>query len=113
MISNKPNVFVPEILRKLYSDHHFLCAWGQQEGVPRKPSPEALEKLIADSGCDKSEVLYVGDSDVDVIFAHNAGVKVCGVSWGFRGADELQKAGADSIVNSAEELYGVIMNPLP
>lgn len=112
VISNKPNVFVPEILKKLYPDHHFLCAWGQQEGVPRKPSPEALEKLIADSGLYKSEVLYVGDSDVDVIFAHNAGVKACGVSWGFRGTDELQKAGADVVVNSAEELYDVVMNRL-
>ena len=46
--------------------------------------------------------------DVDVRFAHNAGVKVCGVSWGFRGAEELRTAGADMIVNSAEELYKAV-----
>ena len=105
VISNKPDQFVPGILRKLYPDHDFWYMSGQQEGVPRKPSPEALENLIALSGFEKSGILYVGDSDVDVIFAHNAGVKVCGVSWGFRGAQELKSAGADWIVNSAEELY--------
>ena len=75
---------------------------------PRKPSPESLEALIAQNGYQKRDTLYVGDSNVDVMFAHNAGVKVCGVSWGFRGAAELREAGADYIVNSAEELYNLI-----
>ena len=108
VISNKPDRFVPGILAKLYPGYRFAYAWGQREEFPRKPSPESLEALIALCGCDKSEVLYVGDSDVDVVFAHNAGVKVCGVSWGFRGAEELKKSGADTIVNSAEELYNKI-----
>ena len=108
VISNKPHQFVPTILQKLYPDHEFFVAWGKQDDVARKPSPEALNKAIGMSGFDKSEVLYVGDSNVDVVFAHNAGVKVCGVSWGFRGAKELRDAGADYIVNSAEELYELI-----
>ena len=78
VISNKPNQFVPEILSALYPHHSFLGAWGQRDEFPRKPSPD------------------------------NAGVKVCGVSWGFRGAAELREAGADYIVNSAEELYNLI-----
>ena len=105
VISNKPDRFVPEILSALYPRHTFLSAWGQQEAFPRKPSPESLEALIAQNGFQKSDTLYVGDSNVDVMFAHNAGVRVCGVSWGFRGADELREAGADAIVDSAEELY--------
>ena len=105
VISNKPDVFVPEILQKLYPDHRFFAAWGQQQDVPRKPAPDALQKLVDLSGLDKSEILYVGDSNVDVQFAHSAGIKVVGVSWGFRGAEELRQAGADVIVNSAEELY--------
>lgn len=105
VISNKPNQFVPEILSALYPRHTFLSAWGQQDKFPRKPSPESLEALIKQSGFQKSDTLYVGDSNVDVMFAHNAGVRVCGVSWGFRGAQELREAGADDIVDSAEELY--------
>ncbi|MEE3492464.1 HAD family hydrolase [Ruminococcus sp.] len=108
VISNKPDRFVPEILAKLYPCHTFLSAWGQRDEFPRKPSPESLEALIARSGYQKSDTLYVGDSNVDVVFAHNAGVKVCGVSWGFRGAKELREAGADHIVNSAEELYSLV-----
>lgn len=110
VISNKPQMFVPKILEKLYPGHRFDYAWGQQDGIPRKPSPDSLEKLLGLCGCDKSEALYVGDSDVDVIFAHNAGVRVCGVSWGFRGADELRRAGADDIVSSPKELYRIIKN---
>jgi phosphoglycolate phosphatase len=109
VISNKPDRFVPEILSALYPHHTFLGAWGQRDEFPRKPSPESLNALIALCGCEKHETLYIGDSNVDVVFAHNAGVKVCGVSWGFRGAGELRKAGADRIVNSAEELYDVIV----
>jgi phosphoglycolate phosphatase len=44
------------------------------------------------------------------MFAHNAGVKVCGVSWGFRGAQELRVAGADVIVSDAEEILHLIRN---
>lgn len=112
VLSNKPDRFVPRILRTLYPAHRFTHAWGQREEFPRKPSPESLEAMIALCGCEKSEVLYVGDSDVDVIFAHHAGVKVCGVSWGFRGAQELTEAGADNIVNSAEELYSMIQESM-
>ena len=108
VISNKPDRFVPEILGEIYPDHEFVRAWGQRKGVARKPDPQALELLIDELGCDKSGVLYVGDSNVDVSFAHNAGVKCCGVSWGFRGAAELTQAGADHIVDTAAELYSLI-----
>ena len=54
------------------------------------------------------ETLYVGDSDVDVFTAHNAGVRVCGVEWGFRGREELLSAGADFIAKDAEELLYII-----
>lgn len=108
VISNKPHAFVPDILRHLYPEHRFTAAWGQQDGVARKPAPDVLLKLISSCKVSKVEVLYVGDSDVDVIFAHNAGVKVCGVSWGFRGRQELCAAGADMIADTAEELLDFI-----
>ena len=108
VISNKPDRFVPEILDSIYPEHSFGSAYGQREGIARKPDPQALDILIEQSGLDKSEVLYIGDSNVDVAFAHNAGVKVCGVSWGFRGSEELISAGADFIADTADELYEII-----
>ncbi len=108
VISNKPHAFVPAILKKLYPRHSFTLAWGQQPDLPRKPAPDALLRVLESCGAEREETLYVGDSNVDVAFAHNAGVKVCGVSWGFRGAEELHNAGADIVVDTAEELREVI-----
>ena len=108
VISNKPDAFVPAILQALYPDHHFSYLSGQQPEIPRKPSPEALNRLLDTLGVSREDTLYVGDSDVDVIFAHNAGVKVCGVSWGFRGREELSSAGADAIADTADELMRII-----
>ena len=110
VISNKPDAFVPRILQTLYSDHRFTLAWGQQAGIPRKPAPDALLKAMEHCGVDRGEALYIGDSNVDVQFAHNAGVKVCGVSWGFRGRRELEDAGADDIADSVQELKEMILN---
>ena len=108
VISNKPDAFVPAILHTLYPDHHFSYMSGQQPDIPRKPAPDALLRLLDTLGVSADETLYVGDSDVDVRFAHNAGVKVCGVSWGFRGRGELSAAGADAIADTADELLRII-----
>ena len=110
VISNKPDRFVPEILRALYPCHRFALTWGQQEKIPRKPAPDALIKAMALLGAKAEEVLYVGDSNVDVRFAHNAGVKVCGVEWGFRTKEELMTEGADCIAATPAELYQVIID---
>ena len=108
VISNKPDAFVPRILGALYPDHRFTYMSGQRAGVPRKPAPDALTALLEELGLSADEILYVGDSDVDVVFAHGAGVKVCGVSWGFRGRGELEAAGADVIADTVGELCEVI-----
>lgn len=108
VISNKPDAFVPGILSALYPEHHFDLVWGQQERFPRKPAPDALTAAIAALGADREHTLYVGDSDVDVAFAHAAGVSVCGVEWGFRGREELTRAGADEMAADADALLSII-----
>ena len=104
VISNKPHAFVPRILSALYPGHSFTYASGQRGGAARKPAPDALLSLMAELGVSPRDTLYIGDSDVDVAFAHAAGVKVCGVSWGFRGAGELISAGADMIADTVGQL---------
>lgn len=71
---------------------------GHITGLPSKPNPEALLRVMSDLGVNSEETLYFGDSDVDVLTAKNAGVKCVGVSWGFRGEEVLLKAGADIIL---------------
>ena len=58
---------------------------------------------------DKNEVLYVGDSDVDMVTAQNAGLTGIGVTWGFRDEAELKGAGADHIVAHPSEIFDIIL----
>ena len=55
-------------------------------------------------GADPAQTLFVGDSDVDVYTGHNGGLTVCGVTWGFRGREELEAAGADCLADTPAEL---------
>ncbi|MBS5736368.1 MAG: HAD hydrolase-like protein, partial [Collinsella intestinalis] len=52
---------------------------------------------------------YVGDSNVDIACGHNAGMRSCGVAWGFRGRAELEGAGADYVIDTPEELLGIVL----
>lgn len=106
--SNKPHAYVPAIIKTLFSSHSFDIAWGKQEAFERKPNPQALFEIMDRLGVDKAQVLYVGDSDVDVLTAHNAGVSVCGVEWGFRGREELVSAGADFVAKDTNDLLEII-----
>ena len=54
--------------------------------------------------------VYVGDSDVDVLTGHNAGLAVCGAEWGFRGREELTRAGADLLAGSMTELAALLLD---
>lgn len=106
--SNKPHAYVPEILSTLFKEHTFNIAWGKKDEFERKPSAQALLEMMRILDVKSEDVLYVGDSDVDVFTAHNARVKVCGVEWGFRGREELLSAGADFIARNTKELLDII-----
>lgn len=108
VLSNKPHQFVAAILDKLYPDHKFTVAWGQQPEYKCKPEPDALLAILNLYGVKPNECIYVGDSDVDVFTAKNANVRMVGVSWGFRGREELIGAGAPFVADSAEELLEYI-----
>ncbi len=108
VLSNKPDEFVDEILRKIYPNHKFDSAWGKKPEFITKPNPEALNAMLKDLAVKKSECLYIGDSDVDIFTANNAGVDMLGVDWGFRGRKELIDAGAKYVVSSADEILEYI-----
>lgn len=83
---------------------------GKTDGIAAKPDPGSLLKAAECIGADIKNVLYVGDSDVDVFTAHNAGCMCAGVVWGYRDEALLKKSGADFIVYTADELYFMIKN---
>lgn len=108
VLSNKPDEFVGRIVKKVYPNHTFAEAWGQKPQYKRKPDGEALNAMLDMYGILPDECLYVGDSDVDVYTAENAGVNMAGVEWGFRGREELTGAGAPFVAADAEELFNYI-----
>ncbi len=81
---------------------------GKAVGIAAKPDPSSLLKAAEKIGTEIENVLYVGDSDVDVLTAHNARCKCVGVTWGYRSESLLKAAGADFLAHSAEELLEII-----
>ena len=67
-------------------------------------------EIIKKFNVSKSECIYIGDSNVDVMTARNSGIKCIGVSWGFRGKEELAKAQADYLADNTIELKNIIIN---
>ena len=108
VLSNKPDEFIAKILSRVYPSHTFTEAWGNKPEYKRKPSGEALIAMLNKHKISKEECIYVGDSDVDVFTAQDAKVRMAGVSWGFRGKDELKSAGAPFVADTAEELLDYI-----
>ena len=109
VLSNKPDEFVPRILQKVYPNHRFAEAWGQKPQYKTKPDGEALHAILALHGVKPGECVYIGDSNVDVFTAQNSGVQMVGVSWGFRGKQELLAAGAPFVADTAEELLRYLL----
>lgn len=110
VLSNKAQIYVPEVLGKAFPGHSFSACWGQRDGIKRKPDGEGVEKLLETLGYTKDECVYIGDSDVDVITARNAGVDMIGVLWGFRTEEELVANGAPHIAKTPEELFNIIIS---
>ena len=107
VLSNKPDNMTCFIVNKLYgSSIHRVH--GQRQGIPPKPDPTAVLALAEELGVRPEEVLYIGDSGVDMDTGRNAGMDTCGVLWGFRDRDELIGHGAKYLAANAEELEKVI-----
>ena len=85
------------------------CTWGNKKEYKCKPDGEALNAILSKHNVKQSECIYIGDSDVDVFTAKNAGVSMLGVEWGFRGRKELTEAGAPQVAATADELLNMIL----
>lgn len=108
VLSNKPDNMTCFIADALFSGL-FDIVHGQRTGVPKKPDPAAVFEICDALGVQPAQCLYVGDSGVDMQTGANAGVPTAGVTWGFRGAEELRQNGADHLVDSAEALGRLIL----
>ncbi len=109
VLSNKPDHFVKVIMDKMYPDVVFQKMQGKSDLFPQKPAPDSLLYILEKLEAKVDETIYIGDSNVDVFTAQNAGVKAIGVTWGFRTRQELEEAGADYIVESPHDIMPLII----
>ena len=99
IVSNKPNAAV-KILSEIYFGG--IPARGEDADCPRKPAPDMVLKAMEALGVDRC--IYVGDSEVDVLTAQNAGVPCLSVTWGFRDQKTLEQAGATHFCHDPAQL---------
>lgn len=109
VFSNKADPLARQVVADYFDAALFDAVRGALPGVPTKPAPQGTLALMQAIGADPAATLYVGDSNVDVDTAHNAGLPCCGVLWGFRTRQELTDAGAEHLAADAEELWNVIV----
>ena len=103
VVSNKGD-FAVQILCEDYFPGMFDFAVGEREGIRRKPAPDSVLAVLEKFQINKEEAVYIGDSEVDIQTAVNAGMKEIAVTWGFRPETFLKENGADCIVHTPEEL---------
>lgn len=111
VVSNKSDIHVKELVQD-YFDGLFDVAIGVNDRLPRKPAPDMPLAVMEHLGVDSAETIYVGDSEVDVLTAANAGLQMIAVTWGFRDLQTLTAAGATVFADNAERLSGLIFGNL-
>ena len=107
IISNKPDPAVQELARAFFPGL-LETAVGESAAVRTKPNPDAILAAVKQMGVPLEQCVYVGDSEVDVEAARNAGLDCISVSWGFRSVEQLLAAGAARIVSDPAGLEAAI-----
>ena len=109
VISNKVDFAVKDLNRDFFADY-IPIAIGDREGKNKKPAPDSLYEAMELLGVSKEECLYIGDSDVDILTAKNAGIPCIGCAWGFRGREFLREHGLsdEMILDTPAELPAFI-----
>lgn len=108
VVSNKADYGVQELCKE-YFDGLFDYAVGEKEGIRRKPAPDSVNEALRVLGVDKSEAVYIGDSDVDFETAKNAELPCISVLWGFRDEEFLREKGATLFVHDPAEIFDIVM----
>lgn len=107
VVSNKLQTGVTELANTFFNGV-IDVAIGEQPGIPRKPAPDMVHAALAGLGVKASEAVYVGDSEVDLQTASNAGLPCISVLWGFRSRDFLIAHGASVMVETPQDILPLV-----
>ena len=103
IVSNKIDSAVKE-LNSMYFADYIQVAIGEKEGVQRKPAPDTVFAALQELGMEKETAIYIGDSEVDLATARNAGIPCISVLWGFREREFLEECGADMFAETPKDI---------
>lgn len=107
VLSNKPALVSRDIVNGLDIGKYFCRVYGGDSFPTKKPDSLGISTLMGEEAVIARDCLMIGDSPVDVQTAHNAGVRCCGVLWGFQPA-ALQHAGAEILISKPHQLFAYI-----
>ena len=108
IVSNKQQDATDLVVNKMLGKFNFDVVCGIGGNFKTKPDTTAVEYVLKTLGVKKEETLYVGDSEIDMLTAINAGLKSVGVLWGFRTKEQLIEKGGKVFAENAKELYDLI-----
>lgn len=107
IVTNKYQAAAEELRLKFFAGSVPLIV-GDLEGRARKPAPDSVLLALEALGSDGSDAVYVGDTEVDMRTAQNAGLSFTAVSWGYRSRAELEALGISAIADSPAELLNML-----
>ena len=107
IVSNKIDFAVKALSRDYFGDR-MLSAVGDDPSRRKKPAPDSVLEAMRQMGVTAEESIYVGDSDVDVITARNAGIPCIAVTWGFRSEESLLEAGAQHVAHAPGDILTIV-----
>ncbi|MBE9503966.1 MAG: HAD family hydrolase [Proteobacteria bacterium] len=108
VLSNKPHDFTLQCVNDMLSNWHFERVQGLHEGLHPKPDPAGAQQIADFLKLSPGEILYVGDTDIDMETATAAGMFPCGVLWGFRSKKELEESGARALIEHPSEILNLL-----
>lgn len=103
VVSNKGNTAVQDLMDKCFPGV-FAAVAGEREGIRRKPAPDTVLAVMRQLGLGAHDIVYVGDSEVDVATAANVGCDCIAVTWGYRDVSQLLEAGATILADTTDEV---------
>ena len=109
VLTNKPVKFSVRLVAGLGLSRHFFQVYGGNSFEEKKPHPMGIEKLLTESKANPAGTIMVGDSAVDILTARAAGVKACGVSWGFQ-PETFAQAQPDFIIDDMRALAELVLD---
>ena len=109
--SNKYQEATAKLIGQYFPAIHFTAVFGQRDNVPTKPDPQVVNEIIQMAGVSKEEVVYIGDSGVDMQTGLNAEVTTIGACWGFRPKSELEEFHPDLLAEKPEDINRFLQLP--